>query len=118
MPFLTSIGCSSTSKPATVAVPDDGGRKHVNIRMVVVFPAPFGPRKPIIWTFVISNEILSTAVVWAYRLVSSFTLIIENCSIGEAHSHGTDPHWTARNCLYLKTGACVCQSLKWCSPLK
>src|ERR1700686_2086212 len=118
MRFLTSIGCSSTSKPATVAVPDDGGRKHVNIRMVVVFPAPFGPRKPTICPFATSNEMWSTAVVRAYRLVSSFTLIIKIVLIGEAHSHGTDPHWNSTELFYLKTGACVCQSLKWCSPLK
>ena len=51
MRFFTSIGCSSTSKPATLAVPSVGGRKHVRMRMVVVFPAPFGPRKPTIWPF-------------------------------------------------------------------
>jgi len=43
--FLTSNGASRTSKPATVAVPELGGRKHVSILMVVVLPAPFGPRK-------------------------------------------------------------------------
>jgi len=32
------------SKPATRAVPEDGGRNPVNIRIVVVLPAPFGPR--------------------------------------------------------------------------
>jgi hypothetical protein len=51
MRFLTSRGCSSTSNPATLADPDVGGRKHVNMRMVVVLPAPFGPRKPTIWPF-------------------------------------------------------------------
>ena len=51
MRFLTSRGCSRTSKPATVAVPAVGGRKQVSMRMVVVFPAPLGPRKPTIWPF-------------------------------------------------------------------
>src|SRR5258705_13823409 len=76
MLFLTSIGFSSTSKPATFAVPAVGGKKHVRTRIVVVFPAPFGPRKPTIWPFSTSNEILSTATVRAYRLVRPSTLII------------------------------------------
>ena len=49
MRFLTSRGCSRTSNPATVAVPAVGGRKQVSMRMVVVLPAPLGPRKPTIW---------------------------------------------------------------------
>src|SRR5579872_438572 len=76
MRFLTSIGCSSTSKPATVALPDVGGRKQVSTRIVVVFPAPLGPRKPTICPFSTSKEMLSTATVRAYRLVRPSTLII------------------------------------------
>src|SRR4051812_25485630 len=76
MRFLTSIGCSSTSNPATVALPAVGGRKQVSTRIVVVFPAPFGPRKPTICPFSTSKEILSTATVRAYRLVRPSTLII------------------------------------------
>lgn len=44
------------------------------ILMVVVFPAPFGPRKPTTLGFVISNEILSTAGVEPNNLVNSATL--------------------------------------------
>src|ERR1044071_4461584 len=80
MRFLTSRGFSSTSNPATVAVPAEGGRKHVRTRIVVVFPAPLGPRKPTIWPFSTSNEMLSTASVRAYRLVRPSTLIILQCS--------------------------------------
>src|SRR5260370_14364828 len=76
MRFFTSIGCSRTSRPATEAVPDVGGRKHVSMRIVVVLPAPFGPRKPTICPFSTSNEMWSTAVVRAYFFVSSLTLII------------------------------------------
>src|ERR1700680_2903933 len=79
MRFLTSIGFSTTSKPATVALPSEGGRKHVRTRMVVVLPAPLGPRKPTICPFSTSNEILSTATVRAYRLVRPSTLIILVC---------------------------------------
>src|SRR5208283_3453866 len=73
---FTSMGCSCTSKPATVAVPAVGGRKHVRTRIVVVFPAPLGPRKPTICPFSTSKEMLSTATVRAYRLVRPSTLII------------------------------------------
>src|SRR5712664_3351224 len=76
MRFLTSMGASRTSNPATVAVPDVGGKKHVNTRIVVVFPAPFGPRKPTIWPFSTSKEMSSTARVRAYRFVKPSTLII------------------------------------------
>src|SRR5580658_5445533 len=73
---FTSIGCSCTSKPATLAVPEVGGRKQVRMRMVVVLPAPLGPRKPTICPLSTSKEILSTATVRAYRLVRPSTLII------------------------------------------
>src|SRR5664280_2202489 len=76
MRFLTSIGCCSTSKPPTDAVPSVGGRKQVRTRIVVVFPAPLGPRKPTICPLSTSKEILSTAIVRAYRLVRPSTLII------------------------------------------
>src|ERR1700740_1815098 len=76
MRFLTSSGCSSTSNPATVTVPEVGGRKQVSTRMVVVLPAPFGPRKPTIWPFCTSKEMWSTAVFRAYLLVRPLTVII------------------------------------------
>src|SRR5215469_3061458 len=76
MRFLTWRGCSWTSKPATLAVPEEGGRKQVSTRMVVVFPAPLGPRKPTICPLSTSKEMLSTATVRAYRLVRPSTLII------------------------------------------
>src|SRR5258708_20184082 len=76
MRFLTSIGFSSTSKPATVAVPAVGGKKQVRMSIVVVFSAPFGPRKPTIWPFWTSNEMLLTAIFRAYLLVRPVTVII------------------------------------------
>jgi len=44
--------------------------------MVVVFPAPFGPRNPTICPFSTVKDMLSTAVVRPYRLVRPSTLII------------------------------------------
>src|ERR1700739_402226 len=76
MRFFTSRGGPRMSNPATEAVPPVGVRKQVTIRIVVVFPAPFGPRNPTIWPFWTSNEIWSTAVVRAYFFVSSLTVII------------------------------------------
>src|SRR6266513_2971668 len=75
--FLTSSGCSSTSNPATLALPEDGGRKQVRTRIVVVFPAPFLPRKPTISPLPTSKEIFLTATLRAYRLVRPSTLIID-----------------------------------------
>src|SRR5882724_10209651 len=81
MRFLTSKDCSRTSKPATVAVPDVGGRKHVSMRMVVVLPAPLGPKNPTICPFSISKEMWSTAVLRAYLFVSSLTVIMYFCFV-------------------------------------
>src|SRR5947207_581782 len=89
-----AVGSSgpSTSNPATVAVPALGGRKQVRTRMVVVLPAPFGPRKPTICPFVTSKEILSTATVRAYLLVRPLTVIIDRlrlyCDASEPDSFG------------------------------
>src|SRR6516165_4457943 len=80
MRFLTSWGFSRTSNPATLALPDVGGRKQVSTRIVVVFPAPLGPRKPTICPFSTSKEMLSTATVRSYRLVRPSTLIMVSYS--------------------------------------
>src|SRR6516162_11421355 len=94
MRFFTSSGRSSTSKPATVAVPEEGGRKQVSMRMVVVLPAPFGPRKPTICPLATWNEIWSTAVVRAYLLVSCVTLIMRLFDTTVSYSTA-DPHWNS-----------------------
>jgi len=52
----TSAPCSTTSSPSTVTVPEVADRKPVMIFMQVVFPAPFGPRKPTISPSRTSNE--------------------------------------------------------------
>src|ERR1700728_1273299 len=77
MRFLTSRDCSRTSKPAMLAFPAVGGRKQVRTRIVVVFPAPFLPRKPTISPLPTSKEMFLTATLRAYRLVRPSTLIIE-----------------------------------------
>ncbi|MNC98292.1 hypothetical protein D3C83_162080 [compost metagenome] len=44
------------SNPATFTVPEDAGMKPVMMRIVVVLPAPFGPRKPRISPLAAVNE--------------------------------------------------------------
>src|SRR5215470_884034 len=107
MRFLTSRGRSRTSKPATVAVPALGGRKQVSMRMVVVLPAPLGPRNPTIWPFSTENEMWSTAVVRAYLLVRSETLIIVIC--WQRQECRADRMWEHGDMFILRTTACVCQ---------
>src|SRR5438552_18624906 len=79
MRLFSCLWCPSTSRPASLAVPSVGGRRQVRTRVVVVFPAPLGPRNPTIWPFSTSKEISSTATVRAYRLVKPSTLIILIC---------------------------------------
>src|SRR5579884_3911394 len=71
--------CEKTSKPATVARPEVGGMKPARIRMVVVLPAPFGPRNPRISPRLTRNEIWSTAVRLPYTFVR-FCTSITACS--------------------------------------
>ena len=61
---------------STHILPEVGGRKQVSTRMVVVFPAPLGPRKPTICPLSTLKEMLSTATWLAYRLVNPSTVII------------------------------------------
>src|SRR5712671_6641387 len=64
------------SWPPIRAVPLLGCRIPHNIRITVVFPEPFGPRKPKIDPFPTVNEIWSTAVKAPKRFVSPSTSII------------------------------------------
>ena len=43
--FATTERLFATSKPHTLAIPADGAKYPVSIFIVVLFPAPFGPRK-------------------------------------------------------------------------
>ncbi len=57
------------SWPAIRAVPADGGRKPVRTRIVVVFPAPLGPRNPTISPSFTEKVTSATAVWVGYFLV-------------------------------------------------
>src|SRR5690242_17144061 len=72
MLFLICSVCLYTSKPAMFAVPDVGKLNPHNMRIAVVLPAPFAPRKPKISPLCTSKEIWSTAVKSPNCLVNSF----------------------------------------------
>src|SRR6267143_1654061 len=61
MSFLAGMGFSTMSCPPTVTLPAVGGMNPVIMRMVVDFPAPFGPRKPSTSPRSTVNEMPSTA---------------------------------------------------------
>ena len=63
------------SWPATTAVPRVAGMNPVRMRIVVVFPAPFGPRKPSTSPFATENERSLTAVKRPNSLVMPETSI-------------------------------------------
>jgi len=58
----TSFDWSKTSNPSTRTVPDVAGMKPVMMRIVVVFPAPLGPRNPRICPLPAVNETPSMAL--------------------------------------------------------
>jgi hypothetical protein len=72
--------------PATVAVPPVAGIRPVIIRIVVVLPAPFGPRKPVTVPGSSSNDTWSTTVRSPYFLVSPLTVIISVLLVASGRS--------------------------------
>lgn len=58
--------------------PEVTGRKPVTMRMVVDFPAPFGPRKPRTSPFLTVNERSSTATLVPKCLERPVTSIIDS----------------------------------------
>src|SRR5215467_14400553 len=59
-----------------VARPESGRARPTSSRMVVDFPAPFGPRNPVIRPGTRSKVRSSTAVTVPYRLVSASTAMV------------------------------------------
>src|SRR6266550_5220985 len=62
-----------TSYPRTSACPPVGFRRHSKISTVVVFPAPFGPRKANTSPFVRLNDMPLTATLSPYFFERFFT---------------------------------------------
>jgi hypothetical protein len=64
----------------------------VTIRIVVVLPAPFGPRKPTISPSSTVNEMPRTASTVPKRLTTSLTSIMGRAgTVGMVSLRGTDP---------------------------
>src|SRR3712207_9531565 len=78
------LGSSAYRLPATSACPADAGTSPVIIRMVVVLPAPFGPRKPVTVPGSSSNDTRSTTVRSPYLLVSPLTVIMGLLPLGRS----------------------------------
>src|SRR5580698_4838916 len=78
----TSCCFSTGFLPSISRVPLVGVSRVVSILMVVVFPAPFGPRKAKISPLATSKDTLSTAVNSPNFFTSCCTRIIEKQSSG------------------------------------
>ena len=70
------FGRSANLRPAMVAEPEVGGVRPTMTRMVVDFPAPLGPRKPVTCPGRAVKLMLSTAVNLPYFLVRLSTSIM------------------------------------------
>src|SRR6267143_1795063 len=77
MSFLAGMGFSTMSCPPTVTLPAVGGMNPVIMRMVVDFPAPFGPRKPSTSPRSTVNEMPSTARFGPKAFTSLSILIMQ-----------------------------------------
>src|SRR5688572_27341487 len=76
MTLFARTGSARTSMPLTRTVPAVGRERPAMMRMVVVLPAPFGPRKPKISPAAASRVSRSTAVKSPYLFVRSRISII------------------------------------------
>src|SRR4051812_16365090 len=70
---ISTAFSGASRSPATVAVPEVGATSVPSARTVVVFPAPFGPRKPKTSPRSISNETPSNATRSPKRLPRPWT---------------------------------------------
>src|SRR5687768_16452152 len=76
MSRLASIGLSTMLWPPTVTSPSVGGMKPVIMRMVVLLPAPLGPRKPNTSPLSTEKETPFTATFWPNIFFKFRTLIM------------------------------------------
>src|SRR6478752_1567419 len=72
----SGAACARGARPLTVTEPQVGSSRPRIMRIVVDFPAPFGPRKPVTVPGRTLNVRSETAVVGPYRLVSSWISIM------------------------------------------
>ena len=72
------------SCPMIEAVPEEGGSKVVSILMVVLLPAPLGPKSPNTCPLGTENEILFHS---SKRIIIACQLIYNNCVVNLRFSH-------------------------------
>src|SRR3990170_9035849 len=89
----TAIGSATMSWPATRARPSVGGRTVARIRIVVVLPAPFGPRNPKTvrsgtWNVAPSSAFAPSPRTRWYTFVRPSTSIIDRSDESEADHKG------------------------------
>ena len=82
--------CCAYGRPLTVTVPDVGRSSPMIIRMVVDFPAPFGPRNPVTLPACTVKSMPATAVLLPYLLVSPRASIMVSSLVvsGTARPYG------------------------------
>ena len=77
MDFLTHEGSLMQSKPLMEALPEVGASSVQRMLMVVVLPAPLGPRKPKMVPSSTSNETSFTAVIDPNLFVRPSTFMMD-----------------------------------------
>jgi hypothetical protein len=85
------------SNPETLAVPAVGGMKQERTRIVVVLPAPLGPRKPTTSPCSTVKVRLSMAALLPYSLVRAWTSIMANPEKYNGNSSDYNPPEAARS---------------------
>src|SRR5262245_23573586 len=78
---LASSGSRARSWPLTATRPEVGLSRPAMMRMVVVLPAPFGPRKPWIWPGPTARLTPSTARKAPYSFTRSRTSITADLAL-------------------------------------
>src|SRR6267378_2959441 len=84
------------SKPTIVALPEVGGSSVVSIFVVVVFPAPFGPRNPKISDFPTWNEMPATASLSPNFFVSCLASIENATSLKQCEPRAVVDYYVHR----------------------
>ncbi|OGD11932.1 MAG: hypothetical protein A2Y86_00475 [Candidatus Aminicenantes bacterium RBG_13_62_12] len=102
--FRTSFRFAATSWPATSALPEVGWSRVERTLMVVVFPAPLGPRRPKSSPSGTENDTRSTAVTSLKVLVRFSTRMASTWISSESPMipDFSGPRFPAPACRYLK----------------
>jgi signal transduction histidine kinase len=101
--------------PSTVLCPEVGAVSAQSMRIVVDFPAPFGPRNPVTRPGLQSNVMSSTTLREPYRLVR-FSAVIMSSSVVSRGAEGIDPGYLRRPPLVVAAARDPTGSERWALP--